>query len=451
MTDEQRHWISQNMDQLPDALRRDPSVNYTEGVFHVTLNVRERYSLLGIIDAEKHTIDLTKMGEAVDRCWLQIPEFYPNVELIERQVMPEHFHGLLRMKKGFMRNGWKIKLGRVIGGFMTGCTHGYWDAIGLDWRSETDKNLYGSKAYRKQYQDEGHSHSFRGPALFVHGYNDMEAVDEEEVQTKIEYIRTNIERRITKGENPELFRVHRNMKSANWTPGRIMLGLCADRFIAADRSKQVEAWRQLTMKGIRNSRGKVSATLKFLQIPTTPETPGTHGTSDAPSTPSLCPVLDLVGKMDLLQRPLFPLVCHRADAHLFEQQKAAVLRVAREQGAVIVTACVSPKERTIVKLLQQEQLPVIEVMDNGFSDRYKPTGKAFYAVAEARRLEVSPWEYEYRRREMRPVLDAQGRPVLDAEGKPEMEELPDITREMCMVMNELVRMIAKKNDDWWKG
>lgn len=409
MTGEQRYRITQSISQLPEALQRDRSVDYTEGVFHVTLNVRERYGVLGVINVEKRSIELTNIGMAVDKCWLQIPDFYPNVELIERQVMPEHFHGLLRIKKGFMSNGWKIKLGRVIGGFMTGCTHGYWDALGLDWQGDTDKNQYGSKAYRKQYQDEGHSHSFRGPALFVRGYNDVEAVDEDQIQTKIEYIRTNIERRITKGENPDLFRVRRNMRSANWTPERIMKGLCADRFIAADHSRQTQAWQQLTAKGILNSRGQSSATLKF---------------QDAD------PILDLIGSMELLKRPLFPLVCHRADAHLFEQQKAAVLKAAREQGGVIVTACVSPKEREIAKLLQQEQLPVIEVMDNGFSDRYKPAGKAFYAVAEARRLEVTPWEYEYRH-----TKDG---------------EAPDITREMCMVMNELVRTIAHKPDTWWK-
>lgn len=450
MTEEQRYRITQNIEALPDALRRDPSVDYTEGVFHVTLNVRERYSVLGVIDTQSHTIDLTDIGKAVDKCWLQIPLFYPNVELIECQVMPEHFHGLLRMKKGFMRNGRKIKLGRVIGGFMTGCTHGYWDAIGLDWQSDTDKQAYGSKEYRKQYQDAGHSHSFRGPALFIHGYNDVEAVDEEEVQTKIEYIRTNIDRRITKGENPALFRIHRNMKSANWHPQRIMQGLCADRFIATDHAKQQEAWRQITTIGIRNNRGKISATLKF-QNPNsnTPHSSQKNLSQEPPSQPN-SPVIDLIGNMDLLSRPLYPLICHRADAWSFEQQKAAVLRVAREEGAVIVTACVSPKERDIVKLLHKEFLPVIEVMDNGFSERYKPTGKAFYAVAEARRLEVTPWQYEYRRRELRPVKDSQGKPVLDANGKPEMEEVPDITREMCMVMNELVRTISKKADDWWK-
>lgn len=417
MTDEQRYRISQSIEKLPDALQRASSVDYTEGVFHVTLNVRERYAVLGVIDKEKGSIIMTDIGKAVDNCWLQIPQFYPNVELIERQVMPEHFHGLLRIKKGFMRNGWKIKLGRVIGGFMTGCTHGYWDALGLDWQGDTDKNLYGSKTYRKQYQDEGHSRSFRGPALFVRGYNDVEAVGEEEVQTKVEYIRTNIERRITKGDNPGHFLVRRNMRSTNWTEERIMKGLCADRFIAADSSKQIEAWQQLTTNGIENNRGKVSATLKFITF----ENSGNH---------SLRPVLDLVGNMELLKRPLFPLICHRADVNLFEQQKEVILKVAREQDGVIVTACVSPKERDIVKLLQQESLPVIQVMDNGFSDRYKPIGKAFYAVAEDRRLEISPWEYKYRRREL--------------------QQIPSITREMCMVMNELVRMITKKDDYWWK-
>lgn len=244
-------------------------------------------------------------------------------------------------------------------------------------------------------------------------------------------------------------------------PERIMKGLCADRFIAADRNNQVEAWRQVTMKGIKNNKGKVSATLKFqmIKLRSTPsiqseESPNTKSTElqnvDEPTPTIPRPVIDLVGNMNLLLRPLFPLVCHRADAHLFEQQKAAILKVAREQGGVIVTACVSPKERDIVKLLQQELLPVIEVVDNGFSDRYKPSGKNFYAVAEARRLEVSPWEYEYRRRDMRPAMDESGKAIIDAKGQPMMEEIPDITREMCMVMNELVRTIAKKEDEWWK-
>ena len=407
LTPEQIVKIRQKESQTPEALKRNPLNDYTEGYFHVTLNTRGDAPVLGYLTGKTGgegalapRCVLTELGEKVRESWNANPSFYPFVENVEFQIMPEHIHGLIHLKQGNTKH-----LGQIVKGFMIGCSHGYWDMLGIPWREMT----YPKGVRTPQYNDRDHTQSFRGPSLFVRGYNDVEAITAEEVQTKIEYIRTNAERRIAKGENPQLFRIRRIMKSDNWTPERIMRGLCADRFIAADRNKQVEAWRQLTVKGVRNDRGKQSATLK-------------HANSS--------PALDLVGNMELLTRPLFPLICHRADASLFEQQKAAVMKVAREQGGVIVTACVSPKERSIVKLLQQELLPVIEVMDNGFSDRYKPGGKAFYAVAEARRLEVTPWEYEYRRRET--------------------EEQSSITREMCMVMNETVRLIAQKPDDWWK-
>lgn len=429
LTPEQIAKIRQKEAQTPDALKRNPLLGYKEGWFHVTLNVRDKAPLLGRIvgdaaapDGSEHAprCMLTELGKRVEESWRRVSTYYPEVETDEFVAMPEHVHGLLHLKPTN-----NVHLGQIIRGFMIGCTHSYWDTMGIDWGSTAQEGC----GIPLKLTDRDHTRSFRGPALFVHGYNDVEAVNEEEIEIKRQYIRNNPRKHLIQRGTPECFRVRRNMKSPNWTPECIMAALCADRFIAADREKQIEAWQQVTVKGIRNNRGKVSTTLNL---------------QDGR------PVIDLVGNMELLKRPLFPLVCHRADAPLYEQQKAAVLKVARERGGVIVTACVSPKERDIVKLLQRELLPVIVVMDNGFSDRYKPTGKAFYAVAEARRLEVSPWQYEYRRREMRPVKGEDGAFVLDANGQPEMEEVPDITREMCMVMNGLVRMISKQSDDWWK-
>lgn len=441
LTLEQIAKIQQKEARTPDALKRDPLCDYTEGWFPVTLNVRGEAPVLGYVTGDAEAADgtpdeprcvLTELGEKVEEVIASIPSFHKYASVASSIVMPDHLHLLIHLLPGG-----KEHLGKVIGGFMGGCSHEYWDVLGLNWRKDhptqgtvsKESEKISAAAHRLPDRDRDHTRSFRGPSLFVRGYNDVEAISEGEVEIKRQYIRNNPRKHLIQCDKPDCFRIRRNMKSANWTTERIMLGLCADRFIAADRSRQVEAWRQITTKGIRNSYGKVSATLHI------------HNGY---------PVIDLVGDIELLKRPLFPLVCHRADAPLFEQQKAAVLKVAREQGAVIVTACVSPKERDIVKLLQQELLSVIEVVDNGFSEKYKPAGRNFYAVAERIRLEVSPWEYEYRRREMRPVKDEQGNAVRDVNGNPEMVEIPDISRETCMVMNELVRTIAKKADDWWK-
>lgn len=468
LTPEQLAKIRQKDANTPDALKRNPLNDYTEGWFHVTLNVRGEAPVLGYIVGDATAPDgsanaprcvLTELGRKVEEVWRGVSHFHPMCTCDIVLAMPEHIHALLHLLPGNTEH-----LGRIINGLMIGSSHGYWDTLGIPWRKmRAEKDAAASdyeqdKALRAQWQDRDHTRSYRGPALFERGYNDVEAIGADEIEIKRQYIRNNPRKRLIKRDRPDLFCVHRNRKSPNWTPERIMCGLCADRCIAADRNKQIDAWLQVTTHGIINSRGKMSATLNF-SIPdagtagtaTAATATATAGTATAATTTTIRPTLDLVGNMQLLSRPLFPLICHRADAQRFEQQKAAVLRVAREQGGVIVTACVSPKEREIVKLLQQELLPVIEVMAYGFNDRYKPTGRAFYAVAEQRRLEVSPWVYEYHPRELRPVVDAQGAPVLDASGQPVMEEVPDISREMCMVMNELVRMIAKMDDGWWKG
>ena len=153
--------------------------------------------------------------------------------------------------------------------------------------------------------------SFRGPSLFVRGYNDVEAIDADEIETKRNYIRSNIERRVKRCENAPLFRIHRDMQSRNWTPERVMQGLLHDLRIADEREKQVTAWQALTIPGAHTERDKVCHKLK-----------------------AGCG-LDMVGNMELLKQRLVPLICHRADTMRFEEQKTAVLKAAREECMVM--------------------------------------------------------------------------------------------------------------------
>lgn len=411
LTPEQLAKIAQKDAALPAALKRNATTNYYEGYFFITLNTRNYAPILSFITGRPDAPDdapdapaceYTELGRKVMAVWQTVPRFHPQVEIIAAEDMPDHFHGLLRLLPGNRKH-----LGRMVNGFMIACTHDYWDTLDIKWRDmKKDPNKSDRDASRDWY-DRDHTCSFRGPSLFVRGYNDMEAVTPEQVQTKLRYIREQARRALIKGTLRDRFLVHRSCTARGWTLDTIRRGLRADRFYAHNPDRLEHILRSLLPR-----------------IPMLPAiVSASPSTSSSASSPK--PLLSYVGCSSLLsaERKL-PLVCHRSDAPFFERQRDAVLRAARE-GAVIVSAFVSPKEREIGRLLLMEQLPVIEVCDNGFGDRYKPSGKSFYACAENRLVQISPWNYEYCR------------------------DLA-VNCEVCLVMNELARVIAGVGDGWWK-
>ena len=403
LADWQKAKVREKEDALPDALKQDSLTDYREGFFFVTLNTRDSSPILstviGRLDVEDGNSGAPRclyssLGEKVMECWKRIPEFYPMVKVLGAEVMPEHFNGLL-----YIQGGGEVHLGQIIRGFMIGCTHAYWDTLGIEWRVAPG-------VVTTDYRDIDHTHSFRGPALFVRGYNDVEALTPEQVEIKIQYLRGQARKRLIKGWLHDRFKVHRNCNSGGWTDDALRQGLLADWFLARD-SKKLDIALQIINTRINRTPSLSNPSTSTL------------------SNPLPKPVLDFIGNKELLaaERKL-PLICHRADAAFFEQQKESVLAEARK-GAVIVSAFISPKEREILKILLSEQLPVIEIMDNGFSNRYKPVGTAFYACGENRLVQISPWNYVFQK---------------DVK----------VTREMCMIMNQLSRVITKEKDDWWK-
>lgn len=411
LTPEQLAKIAQKDAALPAALKRNATTNYYEGYFFITLNTRNYAPILSFITGRPDAPDdapdapaceYTELGRKVMAVWQSVPRFHPQVEIIAAEAMPDHFHGLLRLLPGNRKH-----LGHLVGSFMGGCTHGYWDTLGIDWRKDRAERLAKGAHALPPDRDRDHTCSFRGPSLFVRGYNDMEAVTPEQVQTKLRYIREQARRSLIKGTLRDRFLVHRSCTARGWTLDTIRRGLRADRFYAHNPDRLEHILRSLLLR-IPMQQAIVSSS------------PSASSSASSPK-----PLLSYVGCSALLsaERKL-PLVCHRSDAPFFERQRDAVLRAARE-GAVIVSAFVSPKEREIGRLLLMEQLPVIEVCDNGFGDRYKPSGKSFYACAENRLVQISPWNYEY---------------------------CPDlaVNSEVCLVMNELARVIAGVGYGWWK-
>ena len=79
-------------------------------------------------ETPKVYMPLTPLGEKVLSCWRRIPEFWPMVELLECQVMPDHFHGLLFVKGALLSSSGRPKtLGDVVRGFKTGCREVGWE------------------------------------------------------------------------------------------------------------------------------------------------------------------------------------------------------------------------------------------------------------------------------------------------------------------------------------
>lgn len=69
-----------------------------EGVYFITICVLDRACLFGeITDGE---MVLNDSGKMVDIEWLALKKRFPNIELHEYVVMPNHFHGILEIAVG---------------------------------------------------------------------------------------------------------------------------------------------------------------------------------------------------------------------------------------------------------------------------------------------------------------------------------------------------------------
>lgn len=68
------------------------------GLYFVTICCQDRICLFGRIENKK--ITLNDAGQMINDEWLKLPERFPNIKLHEFIVMPNHFHGILKIVGG---------------------------------------------------------------------------------------------------------------------------------------------------------------------------------------------------------------------------------------------------------------------------------------------------------------------------------------------------------------
>ncbi|MBM6992812.1 MAG: transposase [Prevotella sp.] len=196
----------------PSMLRRCPSHDYSSRqIYLVTLTTERRHPLFGhlegdvdlpFLDPRSPHIVLSLLGEAVEQVFRGIPSYYPQVSVIQLQMMPDHLHVILFVKEQMDKT-----LGDVIRGAKIACNKEY--------RRLGFAPLPLSSAPRADQWDPEHpnrSHS----DLFAPGYNDRLLHDGGQLQTWVNYLTDNPRRALVKHQHPDYFRVRQHVEYAGY-------------------------------------------------------------------------------------------------------------------------------------------------------------------------------------------------------------------------------------------
>ena len=200
---------------IPSMKRRCDGYDYeARQMYLITITVEGRRPLLGRVvgnpEAEEGAqdaphIELSPLGKEVEREWMAIPLYHPEVKVLALQIMPDHLHSILFVKERMPQH-----LGHIIKGFKASTNKAYrrliaprvtshlvcCDAVATN---ETVPAL-------RPHPDRKHG------LLWSIGYTDGILGRQGQLDNWFIYLRDNPRRLLMKRLHPEFFRVQRNVK-----------------------------------------------------------------------------------------------------------------------------------------------------------------------------------------------------------------------------------------------
>lgn len=199
---EQGAWVRE---KKPRMGRRLPGFDYGERrIYELTLVLKERRATLGELvkrDGGEWAIEPTRYGEAALDCWREIAARWPQVSLIEAQLMPDHFHGILFVKERLPAGK---SLGSIVWGFKVGCTKA--------WRGYSAE--YGRGPNSRGPNGSAPAPIGDGSPAWAEGFVDTILFGKGQLEKMIAYLRDNPRRLGVKREKPQLFKVARDFEVA---------------------------------------------------------------------------------------------------------------------------------------------------------------------------------------------------------------------------------------------
>lgn len=346
--------------------RRDDHHDYTERrMYMITIEVEGRRPVFGHLTGDPFApagsgndarIVLSELGEAVQHEWMAIHGYYPQIEVMGVQMMPDHMHGIL-----FVKAPLPVHLGQVISGFKAGCRKAERalrekkEAAGIaagmagmaaaqplpTEKAGPQANCHGANSLLSARQGQGENSLLSSQQaaavplqpptyrpLFAKGYNDLILRSYDELPTWLNYLHDNPRRLMLKRARPAFLRPFFNLPIGTHTYN----GIGNRQLLAAPRRLAVRLSRRLTESDIEREIAR----------------------------------------------------------HL----------AAAKAGTVLVSPAISPAEKRVMRAVFDAGYPTIVLMENGFTPLSKPHGEQFYACAKGTLLMLSPWEHHNDKRKL---------------------------------------------------
>lgn len=203
-------------------LRRCVGHDYTNRqIYMITMVTEGRRPLFGKVvgrsnaesgSSDEPRVELSALGQRVADEWMGIPKYYPQVEIIALQMMPDHLHGIIFIKEKMEKD-----LSRIIRGFKTGCNRSYRELVLGVSSVATESQQTGLGATQQTECRDRRGEDRTHGMLFARGYNDRLLLRSGQLDTWLNYLADNPRRLLMKREHPDLFRVRRGVEFAGQT------------------------------------------------------------------------------------------------------------------------------------------------------------------------------------------------------------------------------------------
>ncbi len=453
MTDEQRNAQKKYAGEKKASMkRRDSHHDYRERrMYMITLEVEGRRPLFGRVvgnayaeqgSRDEPRIELTELGKAVQSEWMSIHGFYPQIEVMAVQMMPDHMHGIL-----FVTDTLPVHLGQVISGFKAGCRKAQRALIAAEEEKtagKTAERAAGRAAAEpllteKARQEKAAERAAAEPLLAEKARQEKEAERTAE-RAAAEPLLTEKARQEKAAERaagraaaePLLTEKARQEKAAERAAER-----AAAEPLLTEKARQEKAEPLLAEKAKEGKEleGREPVVSQYATALPLPEEAGANSALFAKGYNDL--ILRSFDELPVWQnylhdnprrlllkrarpewlRPFFGLqigshtyngignrllltaskrktvlVSRRLTDSMIEEETARYLELAK-QGTVLVSAAISPGEKRVMRAVFDAGYPTIVIMQNGFTPMSKPHGRQFDACASGALLMLSPWEH----------------------------------------------------------